>query len=94
MRAALIMADFPWPKCLLNILLGTQAFIKPAINNPNNNQGLASALRSKKFITKAVNCSINTYVYFLRLCMNYKNKIITTISRQPFAQHDNLALFC
>ena len=56
-KAALTMADFPLPKCLLRILLGTQAFIKPAINKPSNNQGLASALRSIKFLIKDVNCS-------------------------------------
>jgi hypothetical protein len=45
------MASFPSPKCLLKILVGTQDFIKPAMSKPNNNQGLASALKAKKFVS-------------------------------------------
>ena len=51
-NAALTTADFPWPKCLLKILLGTHAFINPAINKPNNSQGLASALSTIRLLTK------------------------------------------
>ncbi len=47
--AALTTAIFPLPKCLLNIWLGNQDFIKPAISSPSSSQGLASTASAIKF---------------------------------------------